>query len=368
MWHTSSWRIYRVKNRIFTACAQLVGLSLVIATPAFAAAKATAANKPVDGAALYHNYCSVCHGDRGNGDSKAQGSLYPPPKDFSSTTNLNKEYMVAITREGKAGTAMVGWGTQLNAAEIEGVVDYIRNTFMRVALDPRLQRGKQVYQEKCVMCHGVRGNGLGPNVNQGMGKLPTDFSSPQARRDISRDRMLDAVVNGKSATAMISYRDALPKKDIEAVVDYIRAALMVPEAEISGTDAHRGRKRGTSAPTAPAAPTGADMSLPLPNGLKGDPIAGKKLFVANCATCHGDKGDGKGPRAYFINPRPKNFLEAGPRATLNRPTLYTFVSAGKLGTEMPAWSKVMTPQEIANVSEYVFRSFIQAGQSAAKTK
>ena len=121
------------------------------------------------------------------------------------------------------------------------------------------------------------------------------------------------------------------------------------EAEISGTDAHRGRKRGTSAPTAPAAPTGADMSLPLPNGLKGDPIAGKKLFVANCATCHGDKGDGKGPRAYFINPRPKNFLEAGPRATLNRPTLYTFVSAGKLGTEMPAWSKVMTPQEIAKI-------------------
>ena len=30
------------------------------------------AAEPVDGAILYHEYCSVCHGDRGNGDSRAR--------------------------------------------------------------------------------------------------------------------------------------------------------------------------------------------------------------------------------------------------------------------------------------------------------
>lgn len=363
-----------MEHRFFLFCLNGLATALLLAAPAWAAPKATAAaQQQVDGAALYHNYCSVCHGDRGNGDSRAKGSLNPPPKDFASTANLNRDYMLAITREGKAGTAMVGWGTQLSAAEVAAVVDYIRNTFMRVALDPRLQRGKQVYLEKCVLCHGERGNGAGQAVTPGMGKPPADLSTPQARKDISRDRMIDAVVNGKSATAMISYRDALPKRDIEAVVDYIRAALMVPESEISGTDAHRGRKRGRGGqPVATVAPaktaTAADMGLPLPDGLKGDLAAGKKLFVANCATCHGDKGDGKGPRAYFINPRPKNFLEPASRNALNRPALYTFVSAGKLGTEMPAWSKVLSPQEIANVSEYVFRTFIQPSQSSAQAK
>lgn len=341
----------------------------VAALPALAAPAQTDVNK-VNAAALYHNYCSVCHGDRGNGDSRAQNSLYPPPKDFASAGNLPRDYMIAITREGKAGTAMVGWSTQLKDAEIAAVVDYIRSTFMAVTLDPRLQRGKAIYFEKCVFCHGEKGNGVGTAAYSGMNKPPADFSTPQARREMSRDRMIDAVYNGKSGTAMISYRDNMPKKDIEAVVDFIRAALMVPESEISGTDAHRGRNRGTGTPQpgASAVPKGTDMSLGFPDGLKGDPAAGKALYTANCATCHGDKGDGKGPRAYFINPRPRNFVEAISRERLNRPALFTFVSAGKLGTEMPAWNKVLTNQEIANVSEYVFQAFINPAERSAKKK
>jgi mono/diheme cytochrome c family protein len=45
----------------------------------------------------------------------------------------------------------------------------------------------------------------------------------------------------------------------------------------------------------------------------------------------------------------------------NRPLIYATTSAGKLGTEMPAWSKVLTDQEIADVAEYVFITFIRPG-------
>ena len=38
---------------------------------------------------------------------------------------------------------------------------------------------------------------------------------------------------------------------------------------------------------------------------------------------------------------------------------------GKLGTEIPAWSKVLTEQEIADVAEYVFRKFIRPGGKPA---
>jgi mono/diheme cytochrome c family protein len=81
----------------------------------------------------------------------------------------------------------------------------------------------------------------------------------------------------------------------------------------------------------------------------------------NCTACHGEDGDGNGPRAYFIFPKPRNFLHPASRARLDRPTLYTAIQKGVAGREMPAWGKVLTNQQIADVTEYVFQTFIRPG-------
>lgn len=308
---------------------------------------------------LYHNYCSVCHGDRGDGRSRAQGSLTPPPRDFTSAGELTRDTMITITKYGKPGTAMVGWGTQLNDAEIASVVDYVRKTFMVVALDPRLQKGKGVYIRNCAVCHGERGQGS--NLPVGGPTKPRDLASPQSRAELTRERMLASVTQGRPGTAMPAFGARLPAEDIESVVDYVRTALMVPETSISGTKAHGGRQGDT-----PAATPTADMSLPMPEGLKGNAAKGRRFYDDNCATCHGVKGDGKGPRAYFINPKPRNFVDPSYQARFNRPAVYAATSMGRLGTEMPAWSKVLSKQEVADVSEYVFQKFIVPGQKANK--
>jgi mono/diheme cytochrome c family protein len=106
----------------------------------------------------------------------------------------------------------------------------------------------------------------------------------------------------------------------------------------------------------------ADMSLPMPLGLKGDPDKGRIFFMGNCFTCHGVKGDGEGPRAYFITPPPRNFLLETSRQRLNRPVLFEAITDGRLGTNMPAWGKVLNNQEIADVAEFVFQDFISAPQ------
>ena len=49
------------------------------------------------------------------------------------------------------------------------------------------------------------------------------------------------------------------------------------------------------------------------------------------------------------------------RAALNRRTLFEAIAGGRVGTEMPAWDKVLTRQEIANVAEYVHAAFIRPG-------
>ncbi len=251
-------------------------LSVVVpATPAFAAPTSGKIKPDL----LYHNYCSVCHGDKGDGRSRASNSLRPPPKDFTTAgSSMNRTYMIAVVADGKPGTAMVGWKTQLSQAEIESVVDWIRSQFM---------------------------------------------SSKPMQPDPSAN------------------------------------------AEISGIRAHGGRAQDAM-PAMPSAQPGtnqtiaADMSLPFMNGLKGNVAAGRKFYDTNCATCHGKQGDGKGPRAYFINPKPRNFLDKFARSNFNRPVLFAAVSMGRPGTEMPAWSKVINDQEIANVAEYVFQQFIRS--------
>ncbi len=75
-----------------------------------------------DPALLYHNYCSVCHGDKGDGNSHARSSLNPPPRDFTrpeAAVALTRERMLAAVRDGIPGTAMAGWKTQLSEEEIE---------------------------------------------------------------------------------------------------------------------------------------------------------------------------------------------------------------------------------------------------------
>lgn len=301
---------------------------------------------------LYHNYCSVCHGDRGDGNSRAKNSLVPPPKDFTRAPELTRETMITIITHGKPGTAMTPWKSQLNDKEIAALTDYIRATFMQVTLDPKLQRGRVVYAQNCMVCHGERGQGAPSNA----GLIPPrDFTTPQSRAELTRERMLGSVTNGRPNTAMAAFANRLPASDIEAVVDYVRAGLMLPSTGgISGTNAHAGRG-GQQA--------GEGMSQPFANGLIGDPARGEKMYMANCATCHGTKGDGKGPRAYFINPKPRNFVDKNFRLAFNRPAIYTAVHDGRLGAEMPAWSKVLNDQEITDVSEFVFNRFVRQGRS-----
>lgn len=230
---------------------------------------------------LYHNYCSVCHGDKGDGKSRASNSFARPPRDFTTAgDSMSRDYMISVITDGKPGTAMVGWKTQLSQAEIAAVADWIRTTFI-----------------------------------SGTSSAPSDPA----------------------------------------------------HAGISGTRAHGGRAQDATPPAQfglPVQPARApmpssNMSLPFPNNLKGNAAAGRRFYDANCATCHGVKGDGQGPRAYFINPKPRNFQDHPARLAFNRPILFAAIAAGRPGTEMPAWDKVISDQEIANVAEYVFQQFIR---------
>ena len=52
------------------------------------------------------------------------------------------------------------------------------------------------------------------------------------------------------------------------------------------------------------------LLAPLAASAAGDAAAGKVIFTTNCATCHGDTGQGNGPLGASLNPPPRDFTKA----------------------------------------------------------
>lgn len=331
------------------------------------------ADQTIRPAVLYHNYCSVCHGDKGDGKSRAQNSLNPPPLDFTTSTaaQIPRARMIESVTNGRSGTAMSAWKSQLSQREIESIVDYVRNTFMPAISGPDSSRGRAIYSKNCSVCHGEKGDGRS-RAQGSLNPPPRDFTAPGALEELTQQRMITSVTFGRANTAMAGFKTQLSKEDINAVVEYIREGFMRNSSTAGISGIQHGRKEvttngsNTSKPVdsltpkaAISAPVVVDMSAPMPNALVGNADKGKQFYMQNCATCHGATGDGQGPRAYFIVPKPRNFLHPASRQEFNRVKLFKMISEGERGTEMPAWNKVLTPQEIANVAEFVFQQFIQ---------
>ena len=79
----------------------------------------------IDASKLYHKYCAPCHGDHGDGNSRAQTALDPPPRNFTtakSREELSPERMLTSVTYGRPGTAMVGWKRRLSEAQIAAIV------------------------------------------------------------------------------------------------------------------------------------------------------------------------------------------------------------------------------------------------------
>lgn len=114
-------------------------LLLALVAPVSLAADPEQAAKAIDAGAIYLRVCSACHGEKGDANSLARGALAKRPRNFTAPEarlRLNREYMIAIVRDGRPHTPMTGRASRLSQEEIEAVVDYIRARFMSAAPDP----------------------------------------------------------------------------------------------------------------------------------------------------------------------------------------------------------------------------------------
>jgi mono/diheme cytochrome c family protein len=98
-----------------------------------------------------------------------------------------------------------------------------------------------------------------------------------------------------------------------------------------------------AAPTAPAA--------------KPDAAAGATLYATNCSACHGPRGDGDGPAAVALVPKPAKHHDGAYMNALTNEHLFRVVKEGgpSVGKSplMAPWGNMLSDAQIWNVVAFV---------------
>lgn len=80
--------------------------------------------------------------------------------------------------------------------------------------------------------------------------------------------------------------------------------------------------------------------------------AGADVFATNCATCHGDNGEGDGPAGVALDPPPANLHQVHVQENSDG-ALFHIISNGVEGTGMPAWEDALSEDDRWNVINFI---------------
>lgn len=78
---------------------------------------------------------------------------------------------------------------------------------------------------------------------------------------------------------------------------------------------------------------------------------GAEIFKKQCVACHGDSGEGDGPAAVALNPRPSDLTDAAVMEGLTDADLRKVIAQG-IGS-MPGFESILEPDELEAVLDYV---------------
>ncbi len=262
-----------------------------------------------------------------------------PPKLTAITLVLPSQEMVGLVRYiQKLGTSRGAWREVFEPQNVSVSGMTIPSGRDLLAL------GREVYQTRCVGCHGVKGDGNGVAATF-LSPRPRDFTvgvfkfrtTPSGSLPTDGD-LFRTVTRGVRWTAMPTWHE-LPDKERLAVVAFIKTF----------------------------SPRWKD-EMPEPLLLIGDPpkatpelvARGKDLYVkAKCFQCHGPGGKGDGPSAAELKDlagfpiRPADFTRGQFKGGSNVRDIYRTMSLGLDGAPMPSFADSMSEPERWAISYYV---------------
>lgn len=285
-------------------------------------------------------HCYFCHGYSGDARTVASGYLNPPPRDFTTSDpeQLTRERMLRAVREGRAGTAMMGFTGKLDEADIVAVVSFIRQRFMR----------QRQYNTR----YHTEANGW-----HDFSRYAAAFPFATGRRAIDADDLNQSERQGLQlfmSTCLTCHEGRSHGSDQQGVlldkrpVSYPRGGY---SADAESVDA-----------LSSATPYARHEIAPQVAGLTSVEKQGERLFQTNCAFCHAADGTGQNWIGSFLEPHPRNLTDPEAMHGMTRQRLRGVIADGLEGTTMSAWKHVLRPEEIDAIAAYVMRVFVPATQ------
>jgi sulfur oxidation c-type cytochrome SoxX len=87
------------------------------------------------------------------------------------------------------------------------------------------------------------------------------------------------------------------------------------------------------------------------------PASPAEAYKALCQRCHGEKGDGHGPVAWYLDPYPRDLTKAGFINSKPIDRLTDSIKNGVAGTSMPAWGKALKDDQVKGVLDHVLATY-----------
>ncbi len=217
--------------------------------------------------------------------------------------------------------------------------------------------GKQVYERRCLGCHGENGDGNGPAAAFMQKDRPRNFAlavfkfrlTPSGSLPDDGD-LLRTITRGVRGTSMPSWHELL-EKDRLAVIQYIKYELAVDRSKPDKPYLYFVEE-----------PPKAPLYILEPPPAPSLDIVRRGQMVwkeAKCWECHGDGGKGDGEKAAGLKddfgfPIPPANLTTGQfKSGPSVKDIFRTMSTGLSGTPMPSYSDSLSEQDRWALSYYV---------------
>lgn len=210
--------------------------------------------------------------------------------------------------------------------------------------DEASSRGKAVFEAQCAVCHGVAGDGQGPEASRFFTR-PTDLqrgtfkfrSTPTG--SLPTDQDLERTIRrGLPGSGMVA-QDHLTDTEVRDVIAYLK------------TLSPRWQERAEPPPIAITARANLDALA----------AQGADLFKeAGCIECHGESGRGDGPSAGRLTSggrptRPTDLTRRPFKGGDRVEDVYRALAAGLDGSPMPSYRDALDDDQIWAIALYVTR-------------
>jgi cytochrome c oxidase cbb3-type subunit 2 len=207
-----------------------------------------------------------------------------------------------------------------------------------------IREGRRIYEERCAVCHGEKGNGNGKRAHE-LITNPFDFTSgtykfrstPSGSLPTDED-IYSTISRGIRGTAMLPWFD-LSKREKWAVTYYIKTfSTRFTEEELEPR-----------------------VTFPGPKGSRTE-LTNKGMQVyeqAKCWECHGKKGRGDGPKSAELKDdrgrliRPRDFTGEPFKRGESINDIYLTVATGLDGTPMASYGYSLPAEDILSLATYV---------------